>query len=129
MMKKLLSILLAAIMLLTCIPALAEENPTDTVFFEALGVTLDLAAIREKCTNSIRLESDGVLSRDPYVALSHVIYYAIPQQMLDQIVSDYKLSSEEDQQAYAQLIQSLAAMAAYIIVSDAPDQAAMAASD
>jgi len=45
--------------------------------------------------------------------------------MLDQIVSDYKLSSEEDQQAYAQLIQSLAAMAAYIIVSDAPDQAAM----
>lgn len=125
MMKRLLSILLAAILLLTCIPALAEEDPTDTVFFEALGVTLDLAAIREKCTNSIRLESDGVLSRDPYVALSHVIYYAIPQQMLDQIVSDYKLSSEEDQQAYAQLIQSLAAMAAYIIVSDAPDQAAM----
>ena len=124
-MKRLLSILLAAILLLTCIPALAEENPTDTVFFEALGVTLDLAAIREKCTNSLRLESDGVLSRDPYVALSHVIYYAIPQQMLDQIVSDYKLSSEEDQQAYAQLIQSLAAMAAYIIVSDAPDQAAM----
>ena len=124
-MKRLLSILLAAILLLTCIPVLAEENPTDTVFFEALGVTLDLAAIREKCTNSLRLESDGVLSRDPYVALSHVIYYAIPQQMLDQIVSDYKLSSEEDQQAYAQLIQSLAAMAAYIIVSDAPDQAAM----
>jgi len=125
MMKRLLSILLAAILLLTCVPALAEEDPTDTVFFEALGVTLDLAAIREKCTNSLRLESDGVLSRDPYVALSHVIYYAIPQQMLDQIVSDYKLSSEEDQQAYAQLIQSLAAMAAYIIVSDAPDQAAM----
>ncbi len=125
MMKRLLSILLAAILLLTCIPVLAEENPTDTVFFEALGVTLDLAAIREKCTNSLRLESDGVLSRDPYAALSHVIYYAIPQQMLDQIVSDYKLSSEEDQQAYAQLIQSLAAMAAYIIVSDAPDQAAM----
>ena len=124
-MKRLLSILLAAILLLTCVPALAEEDPTDTVFFEALGVTLDLAAIREKCTNSLRLESDGVLSRDPYVALSHVIYYAIPQRMLDQIVSDYKLSSEEDQQAYAQLIQSLAAMAAYIIVSDAPDQAAM----
>ena len=124
-MKRLLSILLAAILLLTCIPALAEEDPTDTVFFEALGVTLDLAAIREKCTNSLRLESDGVLSRDPYVALSHVIYYAIPQQMLDQIVSDYKLSSEEDQQAYAQLIQSLAAYAAFIIVSDAPDQAAM----
>ena len=76
MMKRLLSILLAAILLLTCIPALAEENATDTVFFEALGVTLDLAAIREKCTNSIRLESDGVLSRDPYVALCDTAAYA-----------------------------------------------------
>ncbi|MBQ3478776.1 MAG: redoxin domain-containing protein [Clostridia bacterium] len=125
MMKKLLSILLAAIMLLTCVPALAEENPTDTVFFEELGVTLDLAAIREKCTNSFRLESDGVLSHDPYAALSIVIYYAIPQQMLDQIISDYGQASEEDKLTYTQLIQSLAAYAAFIIVSDAPDQAAM----
>ena len=124
-MKKLLSALLAAILLLACVSALAEENSGDTVLLEELGVTLDLADIKEKCANSIMLENDGVLMRDPYVALSLVIYYAIPQEMLDQIIGDYNQASEEDQQAYTQMLRAVGAAAAYIIVSDAPDQAAM----
>ena len=124
-MKKLLSILLAAVLLLACFSALAEENSADTVILEELGVTLDLADIKGKCTNSITLENDGVLMHDPYVALSLVAYYVIPQEMLDRIIGDYSQASEEDQQAYTEILRSVSAAAAYIIVSDAPDQAAM----
>lgn len=124
-MKKLLSTLLAAILLLACFAALAEENAADTVLIEELGITLDLGAIKGQCANSISLENDGVLSHDPYVALSLVAYYAIPQELLDQMIRDYNQVSEEDQQAYTQMLRSVGTVAAYIIVSDAPDQAAM----
>ena len=124
-MKKLLSILLAAILLLTGFSALAEENAADTVSLEEFGVTLDLADIKGKCTNSIMLENDGVLMHDPYVALSLVVYYAIPQEMLDQIIGDYNQASEEDRQAYTEMLREVSTVPAYIIVSDAPDQAAM----
>ena len=124
-MKKLLSVLLAAILLLATFSALAEASAADTVSIEELGVTLDLAAIKEKCANSITLESDGVIAHDPYVAMSLVAYYAIPQEMLDQIISDYDKASEEDRQAYTEVLRAVSTVAAYIIVSDAPDEAAM----
>ena len=128
-MKKLLSILLATILLatillLTCIPALAEESAADTVFREKLGVTLNLGAMKDKCANAIVLGKDWVASHNPFVSMSIVDYYAIPQAELDQIDAEYDQLSEEEQLAYNDYLYHRYAQVACIIVTDTTDQAA-----
>ena len=125
-MKKLLTIVLAAILLLSCFPAMAEENAENIMFIEDLGVTLNLTDLMKECTNSIFVENDGVIVRDPEVALATIIYYGLPQETLNEIINSYDQASEEEQQMNTQLLRALSSVAAYIIVSNAPDQAAMA---
>jgi hypothetical protein len=56
-MKKLLSILLAAILLLTCLSAMAEERPSEAALLKEFGLTLELSSLRDTCANEFVLDS------------------------------------------------------------------------
>ncbi len=81
-MKKSLATLLAAILLLACIPALADEAPTARTHFAELGLDVDITAITDKCVYTASVETEGILSLDPYIAMADVYYCALPQKQL-----------------------------------------------
>lgn len=88
-MKKLLSSLLAAILLLTCLPAMAEERLSETELLKDFGLTLELTSLRDACANDFALDSYGVSSRDPYSALGFAEYFLLPTDMVYRIFDDY----------------------------------------
>ena len=124
-MRKLISILLAAMLVMTCLPVLAEEAPSETVFLEGLGVTLDLSSLSDECANDFVLDGVDVLTRDPYAAVCYVVYCAAPEEELTRIVDAYDAMSAEEQQTWLPFISPLFSEIAYFIVSDAPDMEAM----
>lgn len=120
-MKKLLSILLAAIMLLTYLTAMAEERPSETALLKEFGLTLELSSLRDACANDFALDSYGVRSHDPYAALGLVKYCLLPTDTVDRIFDDYEALPVEAQETWLPYLQPLTPTIAFFITTDAPD--------
>lgn len=120
-MKKLLSILLATILLLTCLTAMAEERPSETALLKKFGLTLELSSLRDACANNFALDSDGVRSRDPYSALCLVKYCLLPSDTVNRIFDDYGALTAEAQETWLPYLQRLTPTIAFFITTDAPD--------
>ena len=120
-MKKLLSILLAAILLLTCLSAMAEERPSETALLKEFGLTLELSSLRDACANDFALDSYGVRSRDPYSALGLVKYCLLPADTVNRIFDDYEALPAEAQETWLPYLQRLTPTLAFFITTDAPD--------
>lgn len=123
-MRKLIATLLAAIMLLACIPAMAEENVPDPGYFsEEMGLNLDFSAITDKCENLVSIELEGVMGHDPYLAIASVYYYLLPRESVMEIVDlYYQTDDEEERDAITQIYNALMGRIGYILVTDDPDQ-------
>ena len=120
-MKKLLSILLAAILLMTCLSAMAEERPSETALLKEFGLTLELSSLRDTCANDFALDSYGVRSRDPYSALGLVKYCLLPTDTVNRIFDDYDALPAEAQETWLPYLQPLTPTIAFFITTDAPD--------
>lgn len=120
-MKKLLSILLAAILLMTCLSAMAEERPSETALLKEFGLTLELSSLRNACANDFALDSYGVRSRDPYSALGLVDYCLLPVDTVNRIFDDYEALPAEAQETWLPYLRRLTPTIAFFITTDAPD--------
>ena len=120
-MKKLLATLLAAILLLACIPALADEAPTPRTHFAELGLDVDITAITDKCVYTASVETEGILSLDPYIAMADVYYCAIPTQQLLELNKKFNAASDEEQDEMSLAITPLNFDIGHIVVTDAPE--------
>ena len=127
-MKKLLAILLAAVLLLACIPALADTaaSDSDAQPYPTIGAVLDYYSIYGQCVNHISLETLPVERHDPYVAMVRVIYYAMP--LPDIIALEASAANNEEKAVIESYISYLSTDIGYIMVSDAPDQETMLSS-
>ena len=120
-MKKLLATLLAAILLLACIPALADEAPTPRTHFAELGLDVDITAITDKGVYTASVETEGILSLDPYIAMADVYYCAIPTQQLLELNKKFNAASDEEQDEMSLAITPLNFDIGHIVVTDAPE--------
>ena len=124
-MKKLLATLLAAIMLLACIPALAESESaeSDPRPFPSIGLVMDDYSVYGNCVNFVSVESQPVEHHDPYVAMAQVRYYAMP--LPDIVALETSAANIDEKNVIDSYIAYLSTAVGYIIVSDAADQDAM----
>jgi len=123
-MKKLLSLLLAVVVLLAGLGALAEAGETGAgQFYQALGLTMDVQSVLDSCVNYASVEMEEVLSHDPYVAEAQLRYFAIPTAEVDALFKSAASGEEED--ALMQYLYSISAPISCIFVTDAPDANAM----
>ena len=116
-MKRLLATLLAAMLLLACIPAMAEADAPE--LYPELGMAFDIDAIIGKTANYISFEASGVDCHDPYVATARVLYFGMP---LDDILALRDSATTEEE--YAEVmgrIYTLCSDIGYIMVTDAAD--------
>ena len=119
-MKKLLAALLAAILLIACVPALVEEAPYEYTAIEELGLSLDFGTLQDKCANYVTLESDGTYRHDPYLALTRIIYYLISADEYDDIAIEYNQSGVERKKEINDYLRPLHGCIGFIAVSDTP---------
>ena len=123
-MKKLIATLLAAIMLLACIPALAEADASDTtVTYESMGLVMDNTALFSKCENHVLMQSQPVERHDPYVAMAQVLYFAVPLEDIKELQASAE--NDEEKNVINRFIRTLSSDIGYIFVSDAADKDAM----
>ena len=92
-MKRFLSLLLAALMLIGCASALAE-----TTTYKELGLALDFSAIQDKSANYPFLKNWGVGSRDPFLSSMGIYFVNLPRTVIETI-SEMEEGSE-DAEAY-----------------------------
>ena len=119
-MKKLLATLLAAILLLACIPALADA-PAPKTHFAELGLDLDITAITDKCVYTASIETEGILDFDPYVAMADVYYCALPRQQLLELNKKLLAGTDEEQDAIYNYLAPLRFDIGHILVTNATD--------
>ena len=62
-MKRFLSLLLAALMLVTCASALAEATR-----YQELGLAFDFSVVQDRSANCPSLNNYGIVSTDPFIA-------------------------------------------------------------
>ena len=100
-MKRLFTLLLAALMLLSCLTALAEG--TDDPFFAAdlgLSFNMDLKAnILDKLDNTMDLSFVGVISHEPYCDVAEVSYCTLSQDTLTEKSSETDAVDDPQKQA------------------------------
>ena len=88
-MKRFLSLLLAALMLIGCASALAE-----TTTYKELGLAIDFSAIQDKSANYPFLKNWGVGSRDPFVSSMGIYFVNLPKTVIETI-SEMEEGSED----------------------------------
>ena len=89
-MKRFLSLLLAALMLLACGSALAE-----TVEYKELGISIDFSGIEAKAANCPFLENYGILNQEPYVACMEIVFADLPRNVIETMDSIIKNTQDE----------------------------------
>ena len=114
--KALLSLLLAAALLLSGLSALAESG----TFYEEMGFALDLDDIRSGAHNCVELQRTGVEMHDPFSAMMIVAYYALPEETVksrkDEIANAGD-NTEKAMMAYA--LQTMVGAVGIIVVANA----------
>ena len=114
-MKKLIAILLALALSLACLTAFAEG-----IYYEDMGLTLDFDATASQSSNYIVLMDQGVIRRDPYVAVMAVYYYDLPEDAVAAICDMIKGSDDEEEAAILnETLLSLVSEIADILVTNA----------
>ena len=111
-MKRLFSLLLAALMLIGCASALAE-----TTTYKELGFAIDFSAIQEKSANCPFLKNWGVGSRDPFLSSMGIYFVNLPRTVIETI-SEMEEGSE-DAEAYEALENALTVNLGAIYVTNA----------
>ena len=111
-MKRFLSLLLAALMLIGCASALAE-----TTTYKELGFAIDFSAIQEKSANCPFLKNWGVGSRDPFLSSMGIYFVNLPRTVIETI-SEMEEGSE-DAEAYEALENALTVNLGAIYVTNA----------
>lgn len=102
-MKKILTLLLAALMLLSCLSALAEDAPQEELVKD-MGITLTMDLERDvmdKIDNTMGLSMEGVVSHEPYCSIMDVTYCTLPEDVLDAKIVE--IEAEEDPQKQAEM--------------------------
>ena len=97
-MKRILILLLAVLILMSCCQALAE-GADDPYFIEDMGLhlTMDLQYdILDKIDNVLSVNFDGVLSHDPYCSTMSLSYVAIQKDVLDAKLTEIETAPDED---------------------------------
>ena len=120
-MKKLLATLLAAILLLACIPAMADAPAASMTHFPELGLDMDITAVTDKCVYTASVETEGVLNADPLIAVADVYYCAMSKQELADLNEKYKEASEEEKYELFDYFAHLNIDIGYILVTDMSD--------
>ena len=95
-MKKILALLLAAVMLLATLPVLAEEEEPKVYDLPEYGMKLPLPKAFKDAVYTASLNDNGVISHDPFVSVMLVTYYAIPNGTLNE---RYAAIDENDSEA------------------------------
>ena len=111
-MKRLFSLLLAALMLIGCASALAE-----TTTYKELGLAIDFSAIQDKSANCPFLKNWGVGSRDPFLSSMGIYFVNLPRTVIETI-SEMEEGSE-DAEAYEALENALTVNLGAIYVTNA----------
>lgn len=114
-MKRIFATCLGILMLLSCLPSLAEGT-----YYEEFGLALDFSAIQEKTQNYLELHNNRVMSVEPFVSCIRVCYYALPREEAEALVSAINSADDDDEfeKLYASLIGRGYRIAS-IIVTDA----------
>jgi len=115
-MKRLLTLLLAALMLLSCLSALAE-SAEDPNFDASTGMrfTTDLQTnVLDKIDNTMSMNVVGIVNHDPYCSLINVTYCTLPQDVL--LAKTAEIKAEEDSEKRAALTQETLPLFAGIAV-------------
>jgi len=99
-MRKLIITLLALSLMLCCLSAQAESKPMD---FKEIGINLDFGNVLEASSNYMDLWAMGILSRDPFVAIMNLQYYALDREFLTSMAENFDSFSEclENAELYA----------------------------
>ena len=111
-MKRFLSLLLAALMLVTCASALAEATR-----YQELGLAFDFSVVQDRSANCPSLNNYGIVSTDPFIASMGVLFTNLPKSVMDSI--DSMAEDSEDAAAYSELIDTLTVSIGQIVVTNA----------
>ena len=81
-MKRFLSLLLAALMLISCSAALAE-----TERYKELGFAIDFSAVQNQSVNYPYMKNYGVIKMEPFTSVMDVAYFGLPRNIIETIDS------------------------------------------
>ena len=113
-MKRILTMLLVALMLITCATALAE-----TTRYEELGLAFDFSVIQDRSANYPFLENYGVAQTDPFVSVMGIVYTNLPKDIIDTIESiAEETEDEEEYNDYFDLVSAFTTSIGQIIVTN-----------
>ena len=117
-MKKLISALLALFLLLSCLPAVAEET---SMAFKEVGLNLEFQDVIDESPNYVRLTEVGIMSLYPFVSKLDLEYYAFSKDLFQELIDNYDSYNEEMQGMIQQLARGVRAELATVIVTNAND--------
>ena len=113
-MKRILTMLLVALMLITCATALAE-----TTRYEELGLAFDFSVVQDRSANYPFLENYGVAHMDPFVSAMGIVYTNLPKDIIDTIESmTAEKEDEEEYNDYFDLVSAFTTSIGQIIVTN-----------
>lgn len=114
-MKRFLSLLLAALMLIGCATAIAE-----TTNYRELGFAIDFSAIQDQSVNYPFLRNYGVVVHEPFIGYMDVIYTSLPKNILETIEDIMEDTEDEaEYNDYYDLMNAFSTSIGEIIVTDA----------
>jgi len=99
-MKRLLTVLLAAMMLVSCLHALADSE-----FIEEIGLALDFDEIQAKTLNYAMMSNDGIYTHEPYLALTNITYFNCSKEAVDEL--QQMLEAVETEEELEQLMPTI----------------------
>ena len=114
-MKRILSIMIASLMLIPCVSAYAE-----TTRYEEFGFAFDFSEIQDKCNYYPVLVNYGIEDYDPFVAEMVVYLYSLPKNVVETvkgIMEETEDKAERDD--YNELLECFSTSIAGIVVTDA----------
>ncbi len=94
-MKRILALLLAALMLLSGLSAFAEGG----TFYEEMGFALDIDDIQGRMANCVELQPSGVVLHEPFAAMMIVMYYALPEQTVKTVEAEIAKAEDDTEKA------------------------------
>ena len=86
-MKRIITILVAVVMALSTVSlGLAEEAPLS---YESLGLTFEFEDVIKQSPNIPVLSERGIISRDPFISVLGLSYYALEKEVMAELEEGY----------------------------------------
>ena len=112
-MKKILSVVLLVILVLTASLALAEDSK-DEMTLEKLGITATLPEYYTRNNGFAVLLEKGIVSRKPFVSILAIEYFPLPMETYQKLEESIDSMSEEE----IETIRNLFSVPAQLVVTD-----------